>query len=66
MTQAKAKQTATETKQHEVLEQQAFAIPDAYKRGDRKLLQPFFSGDWWLNVDYVEYETNADSGAIAA
>lgn len=66
MTKAKAKQVATKQNPDKVMEREEFAVPDAYTRGDRKLLQPFFSGDWWLNVDYLEYETVADSGALAA
>lgn len=31
-----------------------FDVPEAYKRGERETLRPFFSGDWWLNINYVE------------
>ncbi|WP_372759096.1 hypothetical protein [Litorivivens sp.] len=43
-----------------------FAMPDAYQSGDRKMLRAFFSGDWWLNVDYVEHESQIRHNAMAA
>ncbi|MBB3047259.1 hypothetical protein FHR99_001495 [Litorivivens lipolytica] len=31
-----------------------FAVPESYKRGECDTLRQFYSGDWWLNVNYVE------------
>ncbi len=44
----------------------AFQVPAGYSNGGRKHLNPFHAGDWWLNVNYVEYETNVDSDTFAA
>ncbi len=32
----------------------AFEKPAAYLRGELKRLRAFHSGEWWLNVDYLE------------
>ncbi len=34
-----------------------FKTPAAYLRGERKYLNSFHNGDWWLNVNYVTSET---------
>lgn len=33
----------------------AFEKPVTYIRGELKHLRAFHSGEWWLNVDYVDY-----------
>ncbi len=33
----------------------AFEKPAEYIKGERKRLKDFHSGEWWLNVDYVDY-----------
>lgn len=32
----------------------AFEMPQEYVHGRRRRLKEFHTGDWWLNVDYVE------------
>ena len=34
-----------------------FRTPYEYRDGSRKRLNAFHSGDWWLNVDYVDSES---------
>ena len=36
-----------------------FKTPEAYLRGERKYLNSFHNGDWWLNVNYVTSEAAA-------
>lgn len=41
----------------------AFATPISYSNGSRKRLREFHSGAWWLNVNFVESESNREFAA---
>lgn len=52
-----AKQTKQDTAEQPVKQDlaTAFEKPVEYIRGELKCLRAFHSGEWWLNVDYVDY-----------
>ena len=52
MAQAQNQQTSAPRKNGE--NNSVFDVPQDYIHGRRRRLQEFYTGDWWLNVDYVE------------
>jgi len=46
---------ATSTRQAKKDPSTAFEKPAEYVKGEFKRLKEFHGGEWWLNVDYVDY-----------
>lgn len=51
----KAKPATSSAKQVKQDPGAAFEKPVEYVKGELKRLKDFHGGEWWLNVDYVDY-----------
>lgn len=55
------KATSKDTLQADISSE--FSAPKEYNDGSRKLIRDSYTGDWWLNVDYVVVEKVAEKSA---